>query len=79
MKTKEKQVCEEKHHLGRNDAIGFGEPTRPPPVPAVAPPGAAAMQSLNGDPFQSQLVVGEVADHGTRGRVRSPFLLDGLG
>ena len=31
-----------------------------------------AIQSLNGDPFESPDVIGEGADHCTRGRVRSP-------
>jgi len=32
-----------------------------------------AMQSLNRDPFERPPVVGEGANHSTRGRVRSPF------
>ena len=32
------------------------------------------IQSLNGDSFESARVVGEGADHSTRGRVRSPSL-----
>ncbi len=33
------------------------------------------IRSLNGDPFGSASVVGEGADHRTRGRVRSPSQL----
>ncbi len=33
----------------------------------------SGIQSLNGDPFGDPKVVGEGADHRTRGRVRSPF------
>jgi len=32
-----------------------------------------AMQSIKGDPFERPPVVGEGANHSTRGRVRSPF------
>ena len=31
------------------------------------------MQSIKGDPFERPPVVGEGANHNTRGRVRSPF------
>ena len=34
------------------------------------------IQSLNGDLFERASVVGEGADHCTRGRVRSPFQSD---
>ena len=33
------------------------------------------MQSLNGDSFERSIVVGEVANHSTRGCVRSPSRL----
>ena len=38
-----------------------------------------AIQSLNGAPFERAKVVGEGADHCTRGRVRSPSQLNSYG
>src|SRR5207253_3718800 len=47
-------------------------------VPTGAPAGRneSAMRSLNGDSFRCTKVIGEGADHCTRGRVRSPTQLN---
>ena len=52
--------------------------TRAFACPAQRPAGqnGGPIQSLNGDSFERASVVGEGADHRTRGRVRSPSRLN---
>jgi hypothetical protein len=47
--------------------------------PAPSPVEEGARQSLNGDPFERLPVVGEGADHGTRGGCVPHFQLNSYG
>src|SRR5262245_60540269 len=67
------------HHRSRKYAVDNGEHTRPLACFDRRPAGRnrCAVRSLNGDAFGCTNVVGEGADHSTRGRARSPLQMNG--